>query len=430
MTVDSDSLLCCKNLHYFCLIGFKSGKECKYLICYLNVLEFNMSDDESRDSRGDTETYKSDSSDNICRDFLRNVCKRGRRCKYRHPDSNETEELGRKVRYVFCHDYQNKECRRVNCKFLHCTRNEEQQYRLYGRLPSHLVDAVAMGKGIPFDAPSKKGEIPICKDFLKGDCRRAGRCKFRHIIETEQVDSPHLWRRKKERFGSFEKYEVDEYEPEPKRQAFDHYANNSNYISGNDKCSLVSSAVVPLDYQLLEEENTLLRHKIEELKKQVTELQATNEFLLDQNAQLRLSKQTTVSPVTQTLNPHTATPLPSAITQISQQLSLGNNDLTGATTTLPTQHIATELAAATQQTITPIVPVTLGQAIAPVSIATVPVSIASVPVSIAQALPAAVSLSQTLPQSIITMSGPSTPLVSYPIMTQSMRPVITHSLGR
>ena len=44
----------------------------------------------------------------------------------------------------------------------------------------------------------------------------------------------------------------------------------------------------------LDEENTMLRKKIEELKKQVSDLTATNEFLLDQNAQLRMGgKRTT-----------------------------------------------------------------------------------------------------------------------------------------
>ncbi|PNJ44848.1 ZC3H10 isoform 2, partial [Pongo abelii] len=53
------------------------------------------------------------SSDAICRDFLRNVCKRGKRCRYRHPDMSEVSNLGvSKNEFIFCHDFQNKECSR------------------------------------------------------------------------------------------------------------------------------------------------------------------------------------------------------------------------------------------------------------------------------------------------------------------------------
>jgi len=45
----------------------------------------------------------------------------------------------------------------------------------------------------------------------------------------------------------------------------------------------------------LDEENTMLRKKIEELKKQVSDLTATNEFLLDQNAQLRMGGKRTAN---------------------------------------------------------------------------------------------------------------------------------------
>ena len=45
----------------------------------------------------------------------------------------------------------------------------------------------------------------------------------------------------------------------------------------------------------LDEENAMLRKKIEELKKQVSDLTATNEFLLDQNAQLRMGGKRTAN---------------------------------------------------------------------------------------------------------------------------------------
>lgn len=43
------------------------------------------------------------------------------------------------------------------------------------------------------------------------------------------------------------------------------------------------------DMDMLQHENMLLKSRVEELKKQVQELTTTNNFLLEQNAQLRLS---------------------------------------------------------------------------------------------------------------------------------------------
>lgn len=67
--------------------------------------------------------------DNICRDFLRNVCRRGKRCKYRHPDDVEPGGGGGgtggggpqglmqfKADLTFCHDYQNGHCSRPLCR--------------------------------------------------------------------------------------------------------------------------------------------------------------------------------------------------------------------------------------------------------------------------------------------------------------------------
>lgn len=57
--------------------------------------------------------------DNICRDFLRNVCRRGKRCKFRHPDDGEQgSQVVTQVKadLTFCHDYQNGHCTRPMCR--------------------------------------------------------------------------------------------------------------------------------------------------------------------------------------------------------------------------------------------------------------------------------------------------------------------------
>ncbi|XP_054713079.1 LOW QUALITY PROTEIN: zinc finger CCCH domain-containing protein 10-like [Uloborus diversus] len=323
------------------------------------------------------------SKDDICRDFLRNVCQRGKFCRFKHPEGDEAETLGKKE-LVFCHDFQNKECRRPNCKFVHCTKQEEEIFRTTGCLPDTVLD---MGKRRLL----QNTKVPIWKDYLKGECRRAGHCKFRHLSAYEfQVESNQNNKMRRDRCDSNDRYDFNEFEPQPKRRAYESYSDGPY--------ALERRAMMSPHYRMLEEENAMLLHKIEELKKQVVDLTATNEFLLDQNAQLRVSKQTLVSPISQQLIPHTLTPTipslpPPSITQLSQ---------IPLSTDLGAASLAPDLA--------------LGQGIAPVSIAPSQVTLPTI---------SAASLSQSLPQTIIT----STALISYPIMTQSMRPVIPHSLG-
>ena len=132
--------------------------------------------------------------DDVCRDYLRNVCRRGPNCRYRHPDDTEAADLGKNIfEVVFCHDYQNRECRRNNCRFIHATKDEEQIYRSGGELAPHLMEKIkAKIQSLPPESAYLNqlmitpDTIPICKDFLKGDCRRGGnRCKFRHLSQTE-----------------------------------------------------------------------------------------------------------------------------------------------------------------------------------------------------------------------------------------------------
>ncbi len=84
-------------------------------------------------------------------------------------------------------------------RFLHCTREEEQEYKRSGYLPPHAKDEVsianelfrvgtlmhtyktisfqAVRKGVAPDLPAHFGARPICKDYLKGECHRVNRCR-------------------------------------------------------------------------------------------------------------------------------------------------------------------------------------------------------------------------------------------------------------
>ncbi|NWX38658.1 ZC3HA protein, partial [Notiomystis cincta] len=207
--------------------------------------------------------------------FLRNVCKRGKRCRFRHPDMSEVTNLGvRKNEFIFCHDFQNKECVRLNCRFIHGSKEDEDCYKKTGELPPRLRQKVAAGLGLsPADLPNSKEEVPICRDFLKGDCQRGAKCKFQHLQrDYEQGLGP--GGRRYEPFDGL--YEPEE--PVLKRRRAEGLYESYEFAFGSPRA---------VEYRLLEEENALLRKRVEDLKKQVNNLLATNEVLLEQNAQFR-----------------------------------------------------------------------------------------------------------------------------------------------
>lgn len=129
----------------------------------------------------------------VCRDYLRNVCRRGERCRFLHPvdptsarrDVIAQQSSRRGV--VFCHDFQNAAgCRRGDaCRFAHCTRQQEAVYRRTGLLPVSAQRKLALDYALT--QALWRGETPVCIDFLKtGTCRRAnGQCRYRHVTPTE-----------------------------------------------------------------------------------------------------------------------------------------------------------------------------------------------------------------------------------------------------
>ncbi|XP_073708265.1 zinc finger CCCH domain-containing protein 10-like [Garra rufa] len=463
--------------------------------------------------------------DGVCRDFLRNVCKRGKRCRFRHPDFNEVPDLGvQKNEFIFCHDHQNKECVRTNCRFVHGSKEDEDYYKKTGELPLRLRGKVAAGMGLsPTDLPLSRGEVPICRDYLKGECQRGNKCKFRHVRKDYEYEAPPrggvgcmmgvtsgvsgmvntsgggaggvggacggisglvgggvgnymgmgcpsmggcrdqglsgagvgslsgcmsigtVGHRRYDRGpcsvydplfenGMFEagpvEAPVDHTTLQLKRRRLEGLRLTDGAGGHYDLGVQTTLSTRPLEYRLLEEENALLRKRVEELKKQVSNLIATNEVLLEQNAQFRsqtkvLTLSSTPAPSEQSMAPpvgsvssynhgiaQTHTTLSSAglqprpVTQQDLVAPSGAPTAPQANTappTAPPPHLNPDpISAALAQTI--------AQGMAP------PVSMAPVAVSVA---PVAVSMAQPLPG--ITMSHATTPMVTYPIASQSMR---------
>ncbi|XP_077153652.1 zinc finger CCCH domain-containing protein 10 [Ranitomeya variabilis] len=393
-------------------------------------------------SAGSGSEDASSAVDFVCRDFLRNVCKRGKRCRFKHPDTEDVPDLGvQKNEFVFCHDFQNKQCVRNNCRFIHGTKEDEEHYKKTGELPPRLRQKVAAGLGLsPTDLPNKD-EIPICRDFLKGNCQRDNRCKFRHLqrdfdfeyscdrrvvgLNTGLTSGglPATTVRSFEHFGGPDGISETEHFSSAYRYG-DHFDDPvmKRRRVGYDGYFSAS----PVEYHLLEEENVMLRRRIEDMKKQLSVLAATNEILLDQNAQFRnqakvvtLSTLSTTAPTSEqgvrtvtnynhgiaqthtTLSSQALQPRP--VTQQELVASSGAPAPAQSNAAPQLNPEITPLSAALAQTIAQ------GMAPPPVSMAPVAVSVAPVAVSMAQPLPG------------ITMSHATTPMVTYPIATQSMR---------
>ncbi len=451
-----------------------------------------------------------DKEDDICRDYLRNVCKRGKRCKYRHPDCSEAKELGRKQEYTFCHDFQNSGCNRGNCRFIHCTREEEKFFRQTGQLPARLQQAAALGVGItPNKLPLLKGEVPICKDYQKGQCMRGSRCKYRHIARNQyelettshkdatpssstvtaatpapaadeapldiytggnttyypepavcpQSDSPTGYSRSLKRRRTDEAYTPTVIATGP----FNHTLSvTNNHVAVHNGYNRSST---PADYTwLLEEQNAILRRKVEELKKQVSDLAATNEVLLEQNARYRATKAATLSAltpiatasqmVTQTitpalavarpiLQPHIPAPTTACIASLPAIPVNGSNELVVTSQPGPLQTPTIQIlgAAATVNAPQPqdtMVPVSVAMesslpppgTMAPAPAPAPPVSIQQSQ-QLTQAPPAPVSLQEAQGQPpgqnlICSIQASAGTLVSYPIMSHT--PIMSHSL--
>jgi len=289
-----------------------------------------------------------------------------------------------------------------------------------GELPAHVADAANVGIGVNHTEMVAKGRVPVCKDNLKGECRRGSLCKYRHISNTEYE----FLQRKSEGRESmssadsrYDRYDSYDAEMSFKRRRMDPDFGNESFRQFDNPgrgYPPLSPSNRPMSYQLLEEENFMLRKKIEELKKQVSDLTATNEVLLEQNARYRVSK----SNILQTLSPASLQGAfqPSNMnhlnTSLAQQIAM-NSDLSTLT---QQQHQAMQ-----QRIVREAAALAAGQCsiAGPQSLNTATMSMnppAMVPVSLPQTMS---GMPQSNNQTNPDMNAAS--MVSYPISSQGMR---------
>jgi hypothetical protein len=121
-----------------------------------------------------------------CLDFLRNQCIRGASCQFKHVQKVEAHsERVCLSRSIFCHDYQDGDCVRPNCKMIHTSAQDEQYFLDTGMLSGHLKGEVTSGfssggGGTMSNRDLSKLAANVCREFVKNRCDRGDQCKFYH----------------------------------------------------------------------------------------------------------------------------------------------------------------------------------------------------------------------------------------------------------
>ena len=188
----------------------------------------------------------------ICVDHVRGFCPRGARCPKPHVDYVESiDEREILAKSKFCHDFQNRgQCTRGDCKFLHVTRREEDEFLLTGTIPANVFERMqewtsgerqnsgfnssfgsprgppsdsfypprggppqrpfgrggrggGRGRGRPDFSPGMgtrrtssigghSSSQPVtfgsyCVDFLKGTCAKGEKCNLKHVEIIDEV---------------------------------------------------------------------------------------------------------------------------------------------------------------------------------------------------------------------------------------------------
>lgn len=150
------------------------------------VANANEMEKETKNERTKEEKEKELSREDVCRDFLNNMCNRGSRCKFYHPPSLVRERAAQQapegIEYQFCIDYQNRGCHRDNCRYIHAHREDVDRYKMTGEVTLNLAREIAA----IYNCDTING-IPFCKEYQTGTCSRGGqRCRYWHINVEEE----------------------------------------------------------------------------------------------------------------------------------------------------------------------------------------------------------------------------------------------------
>lgn len=365
----------------------------------------------------------------ICRDFVRGSCRR-LYCKYPHVQSSDL--------VVFCHDFQNNKCPRVNCKwvkkfqvfksarifilqifrFLHYSIEDEDHYRKFGEFPiaqdnfngnqssnnasiniqQHNEHSVASGFFSESNLSCSNRSLP---SLLDGDLfhscqQRVDSCGMHcHSDRGFSSSNSSVFRNGMKRIGSQDR--------ECMQQSF-------------KRCREDDIMVV---LRRFDEDHQSLKRRVEANELKIAELRAANEYLMTQNAQLRLS---TVQ-VSRVVNPVTVTH-----TQSQHHIGQGPQVINATMAPIQVSTPIVSMAASQTQIITAPQnmngqPISISNTSQPTQIlGTSQITLAPAALAPSISTPSiglSINTSQALQAAI---SNASQPIISYPIMTHSILP--------
>uniref|UniRef100_A0A336LVF8 CSON005829 protein n=1 Tax=Culicoides sonorensis TaxID=179676 RepID=A0A336LVF8_CULSO len=239
--------------------------------------------DEARDyqgNEGDEPQQRNGNKSNgtrLCRDFLRGNCRR-KYCRFPHVNSPD--------QVVFCHDFQNSYCPRINCKFLHYSIEDEEHYRTYGEFPQ-----TDEKDGLPLPPPPPPAG-PIYdrynRDFHFNPNNRQRDPDLIQQIPFAPQGNGYRSNYNDYYMGQRDFHRRDEFGNGPgpiKRERSDRYPDGSFKRFCNDDEQPDIMAII----RKFEEEQYMLRRRVEANEVKIAELRASNEFLMSQNAHLRMN---------------------------------------------------------------------------------------------------------------------------------------------
>jgi len=268
------------------------------------------------DDRRGSKRQRTESGNELCRDYNKGTCFRGSRCKFAHPKDEDLE--GKRI--PFCKDFRYSTCRFRDCLYVHAPELLEKEYLSTGWVPrfvlKHCLERFNLciqfmkGKGdcdksdckyghsllgldlelkdFDFSSQCNHGmsteqlarQVGLCLEYIKDNCTEED-CKYKHL-------SPHdagvgnantSWSLVREREG------------------------NNGYIRPGRGGGLLDNVEGGFqgqfgggcgggdDVMMVRRENEMLRMEIMELRKKNEGLQATNQFLLEENANMRMKQQ-------------------------------------------------------------------------------------------------------------------------------------------
>lgn len=188
-----------------------------------------------------TDKMKNLNKENICRDFLRGVCKRGNDCKFFHPQDAVHSKSSTPPA---CRDYQNGMCMRKSCKYAHIAKSGDNSFE--------VID-------------------PLIKRKRDIDC---GNNYDVNLMSNAQYNDYH---------NQFHKYSAQ-------------YCSSPTY--SNNYSSPLSITQIINECGDVE----TLAMKISYLQRQVFELRSMNELLIDQNSRLKTQLMITQENINNPLN--------------------------------------------------------------------------------------------------------------------------------